>query len=231
MLFQVTQPDPPPEAGPPNIAQRALTKASDTWLKLGDRPKDSWMYWFYARGEKLMDRIEYEEWMLKAIQEDRGVKIAKKEGETQEKIEVSSSTSCYVYAPYESFHSLRQIPLLHPTLKEQPLPPLLPKLHRLLIHRIPHHKKLMYRFLILCVYSELSYVPLLTYCLLSNRPPWVCYTSPRLLRQLPRHLALRHHPRGSQLSALLRPLASVVALQSLARSSLPGKFAQAGHDR
>jgi hypothetical protein len=98
MLFQVTQPDPPPEAGPPNIAQRALTKASDTWLKLGDKPKDSWMHWFYARGEKLMDRIEYEEWMLKAIQEDRGVKIAKKEGETQEKIEVGSSTGCNVYA-------------------------------------------------------------------------------------------------------------------------------------
>lgn len=41
--------------------------------------------------------------------------------------------------------------LLKPNLPEQPLPNLLPKLHRMLIHRIPFHKKMMYRFLILCV--------------------------------------------------------------------------------
>ena len=34
-----------------------------------------------------MDRIEYEEWALKAVNEGRGVKIAK-EGEKQEMIDV-----------------------------------------------------------------------------------------------------------------------------------------------
>jgi hypothetical protein len=40
-----------------------------------------------------MDRIEYEEWALKGVQEGRGVKIAK-EGGVQEKIEVSRIGVC-----------------------------------------------------------------------------------------------------------------------------------------
>lgn len=46
------------------------------------------MYWFYAKGEGLMDKIEYEEWALKSVQEGLGVRIAK-EGEVQERKEVS----------------------------------------------------------------------------------------------------------------------------------------------
>lgn len=94
LLFHVSQPDPSPNAGPPSLASRALTKASDTWLKLGDKPKNSWMYWFYKRGEGLMDRIEYEEWALKGIQEGRGVKIADKaKGQVQDKIDVRRACS------------------------------------------------------------------------------------------------------------------------------------------
>lgn len=59
------------------IHQRALNKASEAWLKLGDKPKDSWMYWFYNKGEGLMDKIEYEEWSLKAVQEGVGMKVDK----------------------------------------------------------------------------------------------------------------------------------------------------------
>lgn len=46
------------------------------------------MYWFYEKGEKLMDRIEYEEWALKAVREGEGVKVAK-DGQVLERIEVS----------------------------------------------------------------------------------------------------------------------------------------------
>jgi hypothetical protein len=38
-----------------------------------------------------------------------------------------------------------QIPLFRPG---SVTPPLIPKLHRQLLHRIPHHKKMMYRFLV-----------------------------------------------------------------------------------
>ena len=125
MLYHVIQPTATPESGPPSLTTRALEKASDAWLKLGEKPKDSVMYWFYNRGERLMDRIEYEEWALKAIHEGQGLKIANTDkGEVQERIE---------------------IPMLKPSSVE--LPTLLPKLHRTLSHRIPYHKKMMRRAL------------------------------------------------------------------------------------
>ncbi|WVQ95104.1 hypothetical protein IAU59_002198 [Kwoniella sp. CBS 9459] len=129
LLFHTSQPDPIEVAGQRSqqLVSKALTKASDTWLKLGQKPKDSWTYWFYAKGEKLMDRIEYEEWALKAVKENEGVKVDKDGNILSEKIE---------------------IPLLRPTLSDTALPPLLPKLHRLLIHRIPYHRKMMWRSLI-----------------------------------------------------------------------------------
>ncbi|KAK4684193.1 hypothetical protein P7C73_g6005, partial [Tremellales sp. Uapishka_1] len=127
LLFQVLQPD-VTEKGPPPIYNRALDKASEQWLKLGSKPKDSWMYYFWKRGEGLMDKIEFEEWMLKGVVEGKGVKIVKEGQEgVQQKIE---------------------IPLLQPTLKDLPLPSLLPKLHRLLIHRVPYHRKMMIRSLL-----------------------------------------------------------------------------------
>jgi hypothetical protein len=94
MLFHVSQPDPSPDKGPPSLTKRALDKANETWLKLGEKDKKSVSYWFYAKGEGLMDKIEYEEWALKNVTEDQGVKIAKKgkdgKDEVQETIEVGS---------------------------------------------------------------------------------------------------------------------------------------------
>ncbi|OCF32730.1 hypothetical protein I317_02094 [Kwoniella heveanensis CBS 569] len=129
LLFHTSQPDPTEATGNKSqqLASKALAKASDTWLKLGQKPKDSWTYWFYAKGEKLMDRIEYEEWALKAVKENEGVKVDKDGKIVSDRIE---------------------IPLLRPALSDTTLPPLLPKLHRLLIHRIPYHRKMMWRSLI-----------------------------------------------------------------------------------
>ncbi|KAL7423957.1 hypothetical protein Q5752_001542 [Cryptotrichosporon argae] len=125
VLYQVLQPEAIATADDkPPLVQRALQKASDQWLKLGQKDKNSWMYWFYHRGEKLMDRIEYEEWALKGVVEGQGVKIDK-DGKVVDRIE---------------------IPLLRPTIMD--VPPLLPKLHRSLLHRIPFHRKMMIRFLV-----------------------------------------------------------------------------------
>lgn len=96
ILFQVSQPDEPPPSvsssrwTASSITNRALNGATNQWLKLGEKPKNGWMYWFYSKGEGLMDKIEFEEWMLKGIHEGRGVKVVTKEsGETQQKIDVS----------------------------------------------------------------------------------------------------------------------------------------------
>ena len=89
MLFHVVQPDPSAESGPPTLTKRAMDKAADVWYQFGQKDPKSWSFWIYKRGERLMDRIEYEEWSLKAIQEGQGVKIVPegKEGK-QERIEV-----------------------------------------------------------------------------------------------------------------------------------------------
>ncbi|OXG36023.1 hypothetical protein C360_02625 [Cryptococcus neoformans Bt15] len=122
ILFHAVQPEPSANSSP-SLITKALDKSSETWLKLGEKPKGSWMYWFYEKGEKLMDRIEYEEWALKAVREGEGVKVAK-DGKVLERIE---------------------IPLVLPRLPNQEMPTLLPKLHRFLLKRIPHHRKMMYR--------------------------------------------------------------------------------------
>ncbi|ODO11069.1 hypothetical protein I350_01671 [Cryptococcus amylolentus CBS 6273] len=127
VLFHTIQPDPPADSTP-SLVNKALSKSSETWLKLGAKPKDSWMFWFYEKGEKLMDRIEFEEWALKAIREGEGIKVEKDGSIKPEERKV--------------------VELLYPKL-ETPLPPLIPKLHRHLLKRIPYHKKHMTRALVL----------------------------------------------------------------------------------
>lgn len=113
ILFHVSQPPPPapspidikdpsthikpastPAVQATPIYQRGLNKATEQWLKLGDKPKDGWMYWFYAKGEGLMDKIEYEEWALKSVQEGLGVRIAK-DGEKQDMTQVREHFSYF----------------------------------------------------------------------------------------------------------------------------------------
>jgi len=99
ILYQVSQPNAPPPSTSSSrytlsaLANRGLNGAQEQWLKLGTKKPDSWLFWFYTKGEGLMDKIEYEEWMLKGIHEGRGVGILteeeKKAGKSQEKIEVS----------------------------------------------------------------------------------------------------------------------------------------------
>lgn len=90
ILYHVQQPDVQSKNGPPPIVYKVLDKASDAWLKLGEKKPGSWMRWFYDKGESLMDRVDYEEWSLKNVHEGKGVKIADPaKGEVQEKIEVS----------------------------------------------------------------------------------------------------------------------------------------------
>jgi hypothetical protein len=92
VLYHVQQPDVQSASGPPPIVNRALEKASDAWLKLGEKKEGTVMRWFYDKGESLMDRMDYEEWALKNVHEGKGCKIADTaKGEVQEKIVVS----CY----------------------------------------------------------------------------------------------------------------------------------------
>ena len=62
----------------PSIATRLLNKASDFWIGLGKPGVKSTFDWkrrTYNGGEKLMDRIEYQEWSLKGIDPALGPSI------------------------------------------------------------------------------------------------------------------------------------------------------------
>ncbi|KAL1408532.1 hypothetical protein Q8F55_005344 [Vanrija albida] len=129
ILYHVQQPAPPVSDGPPPLYQRALDRASGEWIKLGKKEEGTWMRWFFDKGEGLMDKIEFEEWSLKAIHEGQGIKIDKATGKPIGDARVT---------------------LLRPggpAATALGLPPLLPKLHRTLLHRIPYHKKMMRRFI------------------------------------------------------------------------------------
>ena len=104
MLFHVSQ----PPATAPSISgttdpkeaqkklpyhQQAINKASDYWLGLKGKPEGSWMRWFYDKGEGLMDKIEYEEWALKSVQEGVGVKVDK-DGKISDADRVEVSVDC-----------------------------------------------------------------------------------------------------------------------------------------
>jgi len=46
---------------------RATNFGANQWTKLGKAKKDSWLNKIYVFGERLMDRIAFEEWALKAL--------------------------------------------------------------------------------------------------------------------------------------------------------------------
>ncbi|BGP27981.1 uncharacterized conserved protein [Rhodotorula toruloides] len=48
-------------------AHKAIDKAADLWAGLGKADEGTWKRRAYVLGERMMDRIEYEEWALKAI--------------------------------------------------------------------------------------------------------------------------------------------------------------------
>lgn len=63
-----------------SLMQRIINRASDFWVNLGRTDVSSTLNWrrrTYLLGERIMDRIEYEEWALKGI--DQGMGPALKE--------------------------------------------------------------------------------------------------------------------------------------------------------
>jgi hypothetical protein len=81
MLFHLSAPPPASsmDAESQSLLNKALQKASDAWLNLGKGDQKGMKYKIWKKGESLMDKIEFEEWALKSIQVDTGVKIARKE--------------------------------------------------------------------------------------------------------------------------------------------------------
>jgi hypothetical protein len=79
----------PVQDGPPPLSTRLLTRASDFWAGLGKPGQKSvgdWKRRTYVTGERLMDRIEYEEWALKGIDPSLGPKTKGEKIDVGEKV-------------------------------------------------------------------------------------------------------------------------------------------------
>ncbi|TKY90622.1 hypothetical protein EX895_000620 [Sporisorium graminicola] len=122
--------------GAANIAQppfmtRMLNKASAFWIDLGRTDQTSTFDWkrrTYVVGERLMDRIEYQEWALKGIDPAMGPHLIRREPK-----DVNSEGSNSGGIP-----KLDHVPLLYPSSLLEPQR-LLNSLKNLTDHRTPHH--------------------------------------------------------------------------------------------
>ncbi|GAA5908468.1 Mrx19p [Sporobolomyces salmoneus] len=115
------------------LLTKATDKAADMWAGLGRGKEGSWKKRSYDFGEKMMDKIEFEEWALKAIDTNLAPKPFKAATEGANALKAS------MYEPVE---------LIYPKslLKSEAL---LEQLEKQLRHREPHHRNAMWKCLIL----------------------------------------------------------------------------------
>jgi hypothetical protein len=152
----------------PPLMKRLMNKASDFWIGLGREDQTSTLDWkkrTYNMGEKLMDRIDYEEWALKGVDPTLGPslnpeKVAEKRKERKEGQDASKDVQQMVnnssIAPVAALNvsllsstlprastnrsSPSQVPLLFPSsLLSSSV--LLSSLQRMTAARQPHHRQ------------------------------------------------------------------------------------------
>ncbi|TBU23259.1 mitochondrial K+-H+ exchange-related-domain-containing protein [Dichomitus squalens] len=111
---------PPEDTKTSSWPKWAVAKASDLWAGLGKAPESSWKRKAFLYGERLVDRLDFEELALKSLDPSLGPKISN--------IVPSSSKT----------EGPSTIPLVFPT-SVSPAP--IPHLHSLLERRTPKHRK------------------------------------------------------------------------------------------
>ncbi|CAO1622508.1 unnamed protein product [Sympodiomycopsis kandeliae] len=137
------------------LSTRILTKASDFWLALGRDGEDGkklavfdWKRKTYNLGEKLMDRIEYEEWALKAVDPSLGPDVKSVVTSAQDKP-----------PPQESIRIHYPPSLISPE-------HLISNINNLAATRAPHHRSRM----IACVIGMPFTIPFMLVPVVPNLP-------------------------------------------------------------
>ncbi|CAG8588481.1 9243_t:CDS:2, partial [Acaulospora morrowiae] len=116
---------------PKTLVSRATAYAAKKWEQLSHADSSSWKHKLYVNGQKLLDKMDYEEYFLK------GVPLKK---------EINDASS--------------KVPLLYPSKTVKP-EKVTETLERLLKSRIPYHRKYMiYSGLLLPLSASFTIVPL-----------------------------------------------------------------------
>ncbi|GAA5937978.1 Mrx19p [Sporobolomyces koalae] len=112
-----------------DLLTKATDKAADMWSGLGRADAGTWKKRSYDFGEKMMDKIEFEEWALKAIDTNLAPKP----------FESTAASASKMHEPVEL--------IFPPSLLDSTK--LIEQLQSQLRHREPHHRRAMYKCLAL----------------------------------------------------------------------------------
>ena len=180
----------------PSFAQRAIQYASDMWTTWGRPETASLLNWkrrVHAFGERIMDRIEYEEWALKSIDQVLGPSI---------------------HALLSSRLPLREPREEHPTHVAVLYPPsvvgrtsVMESLRSMAHHRAPHHYRLLfYNMVAIPVTAPLFLIPVIPnvftyYFMWRAWSHWRAYVASKSLESLLQHGLVECKP-DDQLDAI-----------------------------
>ncbi|GAA5836253.1 hypothetical protein JCM11251_001443 [Rhodosporidiobolus azoricus] len=120
-------------------ANKAIDKAADLWAGLG-KAEGGWKKKTYDTGERMMDKIEYEEWALKAIDPALAPKPWGKNAAS------SSSSASSSPSPSSAAAADEKVEILYPS-SVLSRSALLSQLKDQLEHRAPHHRSAAIRCL------------------------------------------------------------------------------------
>ncbi|GAA6048745.1 hypothetical protein JCM3770_003939 [Rhodotorula araucariae] len=123
---------------------KATDKAADLWSGLG-KAEGGWKKKTFVTGERLMDRIDYEEWALKSIDPALAPKLRSSPSSSA----ADSPTSTEKALGTRGKQPKETVELLYPSSLLKDEQAILDALKQQLDHREPHHRSAMYRCLIL----------------------------------------------------------------------------------
>jgi len=139
---------PPPTDKPkvqPNLITKAMEKAAETWIGFGKAAAGSWKRRLFVYGERVVDRIDFQELALKSMDPSLAPKISKF-GKSAVRFED---------------HSPPHIPLIHPTKLGRTSSPLF-HLQQLVKKRIPIHRWGFYLWMLVSpVTAPLKLIPII----------------------------------------------------------------------
>ncbi|KAF5382694.1 hypothetical protein D9615_003077 [Tricholomella constricta] len=228
--FQITSPPKPPgessdaegyrsrwlpEGG---IGKWITTKAADTWAGFGNA-QGGWKLKVYQGGERLVDRLEFEELALKGIDPSLGPSITRPDmsSKLKQDVQQSETKACYFI----------MIPLVYPpSINSGPVT--LNELRALIAYRTPRHKKGFYLWMVLAPFTA----PFMIIPIIPNLPFFFCawrswshykaYRSSQYLQTLLDTGAIVPEP-SEMLEAVYRDFSPAKSLTTSAESREPEK--------
>ncbi|KXN81795.1 hypothetical protein AN958_03721 [Leucoagaricus sp. SymC.cos] len=151
-----------PEGGIVNFLQ---TKAAETWAEFGKADQGSWKLKLYQMGERLVDRMEFEELALKCIDPSLGPSLAHPPPGLKKKHRVCILTIRCRCVPSRP----QQIPLVYPPSSSSDTE----SLHHLgafLEHRMPRHRRGFYLWMFIAPFTA----PFMIIPVIPNVPFFFC---------------------------------------------------------